>query len=258
MADYFVTEEGINIPTRTADPVSPAEGTLWHRSDTNDIRFHVNSTVTIIPLVIGDMAIATFDPTGVNGDAFAMDSMVEGVNTKVLTAAERTKLTGIETDAKDDQDADEVPYDNTSSGLTAVDVQTAIDEVLASVTGLTLVAEASSEAESTNGTTGFVQKLKLTDTFTADDHIIYWSFETTIDSTGKSVDAQIQLDDSVDLANDTADISNVANAYQQKSGFIKTTLTAASHDIDIDFRVNPSTSGATSKIRRARIVVYKV
>ena len=105
MADYFVTEEGINLPSRTSDPASPAEGTMWHRSDTNDIRFHVNSTVTIIPLVIGDMAIATFDPTAVGGDAFDMDNMVEGT-AKILTAAERTRIsTAIHTDIAGEIDA---------------------------------------------------------------------------------------------------------------------------------------------------------
>lgn len=41
----------------------------------------------------GDMLKATYDPTNKNGDAFAMDNMVEGTNTKILTPAERTKLT---------------------------------------------------------------------------------------------------------------------------------------------------------------------
>jgi len=91
-ADFFVTEEGINLPSRTTDPVSPAEGTMWHRSDTNDIRFHVNSTVTIIPLVIGDMDIAIFDPTAVNGDAFDMGNMVESATSKILTDVERASI----------------------------------------------------------------------------------------------------------------------------------------------------------------------
>jgi hypothetical protein len=38
------------------------------------------------------MLVATYDPTAVAGDAFDMDNMVEGANTKILTSAERTKL----------------------------------------------------------------------------------------------------------------------------------------------------------------------
>lgn len=48
---------------------------------------------------------------------------------QVFTAGEKTKLSGIEPNAKDDQSAAEVPYTNTTSGLAAVDVQAAIDEV---------------------------------------------------------------------------------------------------------------------------------
>jgi len=52
---------------------------------------------------VGDMLIATYDPTAVSGDAFAMDEMVEGTTTKILSATERTKLTGIEASATADQ-----------------------------------------------------------------------------------------------------------------------------------------------------------
>ncbi len=38
---------------------------------------------------------AIYDPTGVQGDTFRMDNMVEGGNTKILTDAERTKLAGL-------------------------------------------------------------------------------------------------------------------------------------------------------------------
>lgn len=124
--------------------------------------------------------------------------------------------------------------------------------------GVVLETDADSEGESTNATTGYVQKLKSTHTYTVGDYKIGWNFELTSDSTGKSVDAQIQLDDSIDLGNTTKDINNIADAYQDASGFRKVTLTAGSHEIDIDFRVNPNTSGATAKIRRARIVVYKL
>jgi hypothetical protein len=48
----------------------------------------------------GDMFAATYDPNTVAGDAFDMDNMVEGATTKIMTAAERTKLSGIETGAE--------------------------------------------------------------------------------------------------------------------------------------------------------------
>lgn len=40
----------------------------------------------------GDMLASTYDPTSVSGDAFSMDNMVEGANTKILTSAERTTI----------------------------------------------------------------------------------------------------------------------------------------------------------------------
>ena len=42
--------------------------------------------------VSGDMNASTYDPTTVAADAFAMDNMVEGTDTKILTATERTRL----------------------------------------------------------------------------------------------------------------------------------------------------------------------
>lgn len=56
----------------------------------------------------GDMTIATYDPTGVGGDAFDMDNMVEGTTNKILTAAERSKLSGIEANATADQTDEEI------------------------------------------------------------------------------------------------------------------------------------------------------
>ncbi len=41
---------------------------------------------------VGDMLESVYDPTSVHGDAFSMDSMVEGANTKILTPTERTTI----------------------------------------------------------------------------------------------------------------------------------------------------------------------
>ncbi len=40
----------------------------------------------------GDMTKAVYDPNTVEGDAFAMDNMAEGADTKILTAAERSAI----------------------------------------------------------------------------------------------------------------------------------------------------------------------
>ena len=54
---------------------------------------------------------------------------VSGTLAGVMLPAQKTKLDGIEANAKDDQDASEVDYDNTTSALTATNVQAAIDEL---------------------------------------------------------------------------------------------------------------------------------
>ena len=48
----------------------------------------------------GDMLAATYDPRTVNGDAFLMDNMTEGTSAKIMTDAERSKLSGIEAGAQ--------------------------------------------------------------------------------------------------------------------------------------------------------------
>ena len=48
-----------------------------------------------------DMLKGTYDPNFVEWDAFSMDNMVEGTDTKILTEAERTKLTSVEANAQE-------------------------------------------------------------------------------------------------------------------------------------------------------------
>ena len=71
----------------------------------------------------GDMLVATYDPTAVAGDAFAMDSMAEGTTTKILTNTERTKLSGIETaaDVTDETNVKAALDGATITGVTKAD-----------------------------------------------------------------------------------------------------------------------------------------
>ncbi len=47
----------------------------------------------------GDMLASVYDPANKAGDAFAMDNMVEGTDTKIMTAAERSKISALGTAA---------------------------------------------------------------------------------------------------------------------------------------------------------------
>ena len=64
-----------------------------------------------------------------------------------MSAADKTKLDGIEANAKDDQSAAEVPYSNASSGLAATDVQAAVDEVEGRVDALEALPVPASASE---------------------------------------------------------------------------------------------------------------
>jgi len=57
------------------------------------------------------------------------DDIAETASRVWFTPAEESKLAGIEANAKDDQDADEVPFDNSGSDLTSTDTEAAIKEV---------------------------------------------------------------------------------------------------------------------------------
>ena len=49
MADYTVTDDGINLPTRTSDPDTLIERLIWHRSDKKTIDFFVNGEIRSLP-----------------------------------------------------------------------------------------------------------------------------------------------------------------------------------------------------------------
>lgn len=77
----------------------------------------------------GDVDIAI-----TNGSDITLDGATQSVS-GAMSAADKTKLDGIEANAKDDQSAAEVAYDNTTSALTATNVQAAIDELEQEIDG---------------------------------------------------------------------------------------------------------------------------
>lgn len=98
----------------------------------------------------GIEAGATADQTGAEIKA----AYEAEANTNAFTDAEKTKLAGIESGATADQSAAEVPYTNTTSGLTATDVQAAIDEVEGRVDTLESANAEASEIPVTQTTHG--------------------------------------------------------------------------------------------------------
>lgn len=68
----------------------------------------------------GDMLKAVYDPTAKNADAFNMDNMAETATNKILTAAERDKLSGIEALAEVNNISDANAADLTDGGETSL------------------------------------------------------------------------------------------------------------------------------------------
>jgi len=126
---------------------------------------------------------------------------------------------------------------------------------LPSGAGMSLSFDGDSEAESSNGTTSFVEKLKLTFTPEAGDYLINWYYEYSRSTSANSVEARVELDDTTELALTTHSIPTT-NQFVGQGGFKKVTLTNVSHDVDIDFR-KPG-GAANALIRKARITVIKV
>lgn len=104
--------------------VTTAEGTLAaHVANDGSDHTFIDQNVT-----------TTSSPTFAN---ITVMGVVDGRDVSVDGA----KLDTVETNAKDDQLASEVPYSNTTSGLSSITVQSAIDEVNSRVTALSTIEE---------------------------------------------------------------------------------------------------------------------
>lgn len=124
----------------------------------------------------GGMSQDVYDPNGVGDDAFDMDNMVEGTDTKVMTAAERTAISGLATTYQPlDSDLTTIAAANNGSVLAATTAsfltadETKLDniEALADVTDETNVVSALNGATLPTATVSGSDKLLLQD---ADDN----------------------------------------------------------------------------------------
>ena len=133
LTGHIIQEEGVSVTQR------------------NMLNF-VGASVTVSDDAINGKTLVTIDGGGgsgvtnltytasatqgqVNSDT-GTDAVIpagDTVNASLMLPGDKTKLNGIETGATADQIASEVPFTNTTSGLTAINVQAAIDEVEARV-----------------------------------------------------------------------------------------------------------------------------
>ena len=86
---------------RDGSLVNPEDNWYILQHDTDTIWYYKNSVwVNTGNKSTGDMLKAIYDPTGKNADSFLMSNMVETLDAKIMTSAERTKLANVEEGAQ--------------------------------------------------------------------------------------------------------------------------------------------------------------
>ena len=112
-------------------------------------------------------------------------------------------------------------------------------------------------AQSSNGTGGFVQKLRLTTpAVIAGDYRIGWSFTFGNSSASSSTNVEIDLDEGTILWSMNEEPKDAGLDQQLPGdGFAQVTLTAGIHTFDMDYL---SSGGATAYIAQARMDFWSV
>jgi len=173
---------------------------------------------------------------------FGKSSSAEDIDINAVTSA--TVAGGDEVLIGDVDDSDNIKK------TTAQDIA---DLAGGSVSGtLVYISDATSEGESTTTSTSFVEKLShTTPVLTTNKHRISWYCEVDVNS--NKIEMQCELDNTTVIGSGYNDGS--LDEYISQPGFIIITPTAATHQIDIDFKQLVS---GTVRIRRARIVVEEI
>jgi hypothetical protein len=111
------------------------------------------------------------------------------------------------------------------------------------------------EGVSSTTSNSYQQKLRLTTpSISAGDYLIWWHALITTTLANKNFQARVQVDDTTTLS-EVQYRNAIADHDYIFTGFQRVTLTAASHDIDIDW--SSSVSSETS-IERARLAIWRV
>jgi hypothetical protein len=120
------------------------------------------------------------------------------------------------------------------------------------------IAQGASTALSTSTSTSYQQKLRLTTgAIEAGTYRIGWMYDWGMTSNSYNFDAQIQVDDTTTLMSHVEEPQDAATTQRhQVAGFAYVTLTAATHNIDLDYR--SSNAGGTARIQNARLEIWRV
>lgn len=111
---------------------------------------------------------------------------------------------------------------------------------------------------STTNSTNFQQKLRLTTpTLAAGTYRIGWMYDWGFTNGSYSFRGQVQVDVTTTLMTHIEEPQDTATTQRhQVSGFAYVTLTAAAHDIDLDYC--SSNAAGTSRIQDARLEIWRV
>lgn len=177
------------------------------------------------------------------------------LDTNAYTDAEKTKLAGIETGATADQNAAEVPYNNSTSGLTAIQVQDAIDELAANaINDFTFTVMSGRMVTYTGGIIHFYGNVYtisagslVLNASVAGGHL-YIDFDGTIKQTGSSTEAPAGT---IPLYEFTTDLNSVLSLVDHRQEVVPFITIGASGDITAVAPDNVATAGSTNKFADA-------
>ncbi len=116
-----------------------------------------------------------------------------------------------------------------------------------------------SDSESSTTSDTYQEKVPLTTTILAGGtYRIEWFFEHAMGGDDKQFGFRVQLDDTTTMTEGIIECKGQYNDSQWRSvsGWDEQTLSAASHDIDLDYR--DVGAGDTAYIRRARVALWRV
>jgi len=116
----------------------------------------------------------------------------------------------------------------------------------------------SSDDTSTNGSSNYSQKLRLTtDSLTGGIYRVEWYYEFT-NSGNKwnygNVSTRIQVDDAV-IISDVEKKPSSSGVFESSNGFYEGAFSSGVHNIDLDFA---KSGNGTASIRRARLTIWKI
>lgn len=117
---------------------------------------------------------------------------------------------------------------------------------------------AASEGESSTTSATYVQKLRLTTaSVPAGDYYISWYYEHAMGGDDKQFGFRVQIDDTTTISEGIIECKGqyADSQWRSQSGMYVATLTATTHDIDLDYA---DVSGDTAYIRRARLAIWRV